>query len=66
MDPENKLKRAVGRPKIGEGHKLGLRIRPELDEAITAWIMEQGGRKFTKSEAIRQLLWEALTRTEHR
>lgn len=63
MDPENKAKRAPGRPSIGEGLKLGLRIRPELDEAITRWAANQGDRKMSKPEAIRQLLWKALGET---
>lgn len=63
MNPENKAKRGAGRPAIGEGHKLGLRIRPDLDEAITRWAAEQGDPKMTKPEAIRRLLWKALRRT---
>jgi hypothetical protein len=60
MDPENKMRRAAGRPPIGEGHKLGLRIRPDLDEAIDRWMAEQDDPKITKPEAIRRLLWKAL------
>ena len=61
MDPENKTGRAAGRPPIGEGQKLGLRIRPELDEAIKRWMAEQDDPKLTKPEAIRRLLWKALS-----
>jgi hypothetical protein len=61
MDPENKSRRPPGRPSIGEGHKLGLRIRPDLDEAINRWMAEQHDSKLTKPEAIRRLLWKALT-----
>lgn len=63
MDPKNKSNRAAGRPAIGEGHKLGLRIRPDLDEAIIRWVAQQGDPKITKPEAIRRLLWKALTPT---
>ena len=64
MDPENKPKRLAGRPSIGEGHKLGLRIRPDLDDAINRWMAEQRDPKITKPESIRRLLWKALTQTE--
>jgi hypothetical protein len=60
MAPENKSARGPGRPPIGEGHKLGLRIRPDLDEAIDHWMAEQDDPKLTKPEAIRRLLWKAL------
>jgi hypothetical protein len=61
MDPGNKPRRAAGRPPIGEGHKLGLRIRPDLDKAIDGWMAGQDDPKLTKPEAIRRLLWKALT-----
>ena len=64
MDPGNKPKRLAGRPSIGEGRKLGLRIRPDLDDAINRWMAEQGDPKITKPEGIRRLLWKALTQTE--
>ena len=60
MEPENKFKRGPGRPKIGEGHKLGLRIRPDLDVAIARWMAAQADITLTKPEAIRQLLRKAL------
>ena len=60
MDPENKSRRPAGRPPIGEGHKLGLRIRPDLDEAIDRWIAAQEDPKPSKPEAIRRLLRRAL------
>lgn len=60
MDPKNKPKRGPGRPSVGEGRKLGLRIRPDLDEAIGRWVKNQGDPSITKPEAIRRLLWKAL------
>jgi hypothetical protein len=59
MEPKNRPKRP-GRPPIGEGTKLGLRIRPELDDAIDRWMAEQNDPRLTKPEAIRRLLWNAL------
>ena len=61
MEPGNKSARGPGRPKIGEGHKLGLRIRPDLDVAIARWMATQGDITLTKPEAIRQLLRKALS-----
>lgn len=66
MGPKNRPKRAAGRPPIGEGHKLGLRIRPDLDEAIERWMAEQDDPKLTKPEAIRRLLWEAVLSSTNR
>jgi hypothetical protein len=57
---EPKKSRQRGRPAIGEGIKLGLRIRPDLDCEIENWIADKGDPKLTKPEAIRQLLWKAL------
>ena len=62
MDPENRSKRTAGRPAIGEGDKLGLRIRPDLSAAITAWMAAQGDHQMTKPQAIRRLLWMALAK----
>ena len=61
MEPEKKSERGPGRPKIGEGHKLGLRIRPDLDVAIARWMAAQADVTLTKPEAIRQLLRKALS-----
>jgi hypothetical protein len=61
MDPQkNNTGRSRGRPAIGKGRKLGLRIRPELDDAIDRWMAEQNDPRLTKPEAIRQLLWKGL------
>jgi hypothetical protein len=57
---EPKKVRERGRPAIGEGVKLGLRIRPDLDHEIERWILGKGDPKLSKPEAIRQLLWKAL------
>jgi hypothetical protein len=61
MEPQKTdVGRGRGRPAIGKGRKLGLRIRPELDDAIGRWMAAQDEPKLTKPEAIRRLLWAAL------
>lgn len=64
MGPQSVSKRSPGRPAIGEGIKLGLRLRPELDAAIDDWLAKQREPDLTKPEAIRRLLWKALRDTD--
>ncbi len=47
---------------IGVSPKVSLRLYPDLDRAILAWIRRQPGGSLTRPEAIRQLLVEALAR----
>jgi hypothetical protein len=42
--------------------KISLRLYPDLDRAIHAWMRRQPGGKLSRPEAIRQLLVEALAR----
>jgi hypothetical protein len=46
----------VGSPRVS------LRLYPDLDRAILAWMRRQPGGKLSRTEAIRQLLVEALAR----
>ena len=56
-------KRKRGRPPTGIGRNIGLRLYPEMEAAIEAWIARQPDPKPSTPEAIRQLLGEALSRT---
>lgn len=53
-------KRSRGRPKTGIGPNIGLRLYPELDAALDAWIAKQPDPKPSRPEAIRRILREAL------
>ena len=53
-------KRKRGRPKTSIGPNIGLRLYPELDEALDAWIAKQPKPKPSRPEAIRRILGEAL------
>ena len=46
----------------GMSPKISLRLYPDLDRAIRAWMQRQPGGKLSRPEAIRQLLVEALAR----
>lgn len=47
-------------PKTGIGPNIGLRLYPELDAALDAWIAKQPDPKPSRPEAIRRILREAL------
>jgi hypothetical protein len=53
-------KRTRGRPKTGIGPNIGLRLYPELDAALDAWIAKQPDPKPSRPEAIRRILGDAL------
>jgi hypothetical protein len=53
-------KRSRGRPKTGIGPNIGLRLYPELDAALDAWIAKQPEPKPSRPEAIRRILRGAL------
>jgi hypothetical protein len=53
-------KRNRGRPKTGIGPNIGLRLYPELDAALDAWIAKQPEPRPSRPEAIRRILREAL------
>jgi hypothetical protein len=56
-------KKKRGRPKTGIGPNIGLRLYPELEEALDAWIARQPDPKPSKPEVIRRILRQALTPT---
>jgi len=53
-------KRGPGRPTTGISGNVGLRLYPEMLEAIDDWILGQSDPKPSRPEAIRQLLRIAL------
>jgi hypothetical protein len=53
-------KRGRGRPKTGIGPHVGLRLYPDLEARLDAWIAKQGESDLGRPEAIRRLLDEVL------
>lgn len=53
-------KRGRGRPRTGIGPIIGLRLHPDLDADLDAWIAKQPPPTPSKPAAIRQLLKMAL------
>lgn len=53
-------KRSRGRPRTGIGPNIGLRLYPELDAALDAWIAKQPAPRPLWPEAIRRILREVL------
>ena len=49
-----------GRPTTGIGKPIGLRLYPELDAALDAWIAAQSDPKPSRPEAIRELMQRGL------
>ncbi|HEY0027233.1 MAG TPA: hypothetical protein VGC35_05135 [Allosphingosinicella sp.] len=45
-----------GRPRTGIGPHIGLRLYPDIEEALEAWIARQPDPKPSKPEAIRRIL----------
>ncbi len=58
----DKPKKKMGRPPTGIGRTIGLRLYPEMEAELEAWIAEQPDPKPSKPEAIRRLLGVALGR----
>ncbi len=54
----------MGRPPTGIGKTIGLRLYPDQESAVDAWIRKQPDPKPSKPEAIRRLLWQALGRAQ--
>ena len=50
----------MGRPPTGIGKTIGLRLYPDQEAALDAWIAKQPDPKPSKPEAIRRLLGKAL------
>jgi hypothetical protein len=53
-------KKRRGRPKTGIGPNIGLRLYPELEAALDAWIEQQPEPRPSRPEAIRNILGRAL------
>lgn len=51
----NEIKKSRGRPAVGVGTPVMVRLRPEEEQAIDAWIADQKGR-VTRPQAIRELI----------
>ena len=49
-----------GRPPTGIGKAIGLRLYPELEASLDAWIADQPDPKPSRPEAIREALAEHL------
>ena len=56
----DKPKKKMGRPTTGIGPAIGLRLYPDLEADIDAWIVRQPDPKPSKPEAIRRLIRKAL------
>jgi hypothetical protein len=59
MPPE---KKKIGRPPTGIGPVVGVRLYPDLEADLNAWIEAQSEPKPSKPEAIRRLMRSALAR----
>lgn len=55
-----KEKRPRGRPRIGIGPVISVRLYPEMEAALAAWIERQAEPKPSRSEAIRRLIEKGL------
>jgi hypothetical protein len=53
-------KKKRGRPRTGIGRALGLRLYPDLEARLDAWIAKQNEPDLGRHEAIRRLLDQAL------
>ena len=49
-----------GRPRTGIGPHIGLRLYPDIEEALEEWIAQQPEPRPSKPEAIRRLLRLAM------
>jgi hypothetical protein len=57
--PDNPRKKK-GRPKTGIGPVIGVRLYPQMQAELEAWIAGQRGPKPSRPEAIRRLIGVAL------
>lgn len=53
-------KRGRGRPRTGIGPAISMRLYPELEAALMAWIERQPDPKPSRSEALRRLVEKGL------
>ena len=56
----DKPKKKMGRPPTGIGPVIGVRLYPEMQVELEAWIADQPDPKPSKPEAIRRLVAVAL------
>jgi hypothetical protein len=54
------IKKSRGRPKTGIGPLIGVRLYPDMQAQLDAWIAKQGDKP-SRPEAIRRLLAKALS-----
>jgi hypothetical protein len=57
----DKPKKKMGRPKTGIGPVIGVRLYPEMQAELDAWIAAQPDPKPSQPEAIRRLMEVALS-----
>lgn len=55
-----KAKRPRGRPRTGIGRVLSLRLYPEQEAALNAWIARQPDPKPSRADALRRLVEKGL------
>jgi hypothetical protein len=55
-----KEKRPRGRPRTGIGPVISMRLYPEMEAALYAWIARQPDPKPSRSEALRRLVEKGL------
>ena len=59
-------KKKIGRPRTGIGPVIGVRLYPDMEAEIDAWIAAQPDPKPSKPAAIRRLVADGLRmRTKH-
>jgi hypothetical protein len=59
-----KEKRPRGRPRTGIGPVISVRLYPEMEAALAAWIERQAKPRPSRSEAIRRLIEKGLKADE--
>lgn len=50
----------IGRPRTGIGPVIGVRLYPDMEAALTAWVEQQPDPKPSRPEAIRRLVGRGL------
>jgi hypothetical protein len=57
-------KRGRGRPRTGIGPAISMRLYPELEAKLAAWMERQPNPKPSRSEALRRLVERGLSAEE--
>jgi hypothetical protein len=55
-----KAKRRRGRPAIGKGVLIGVRLRPQHIAALDAWRRQEDEGRISRPEAVRRLMLKGL------